>query len=295
MISTQDMTYVPASTSSRWAGQLRQVPWISLLLIVALILVALLAPVLTPHSPIEQSLPKKFLPPFWQHGGSLEHPLGTDMFGRDMLARLFYGARVSLVVIAASLPLGSGVGLFIGLLAGYVGGRLDTLLMRIVDAALAFPTILFALLLAITMGQGLRTLMIAIGLLLWARFARVMRGEVLALKTRDFVALAQVRGCSHWRIMTAYILPNVMNTFMVLLTLHVGVVILAEASLSFLGAGIPPPTPSWGQMVAEGRGKITSAWWVSLIPGLAITLVVLVFNLFGDWLRDCLDPKLRQL
>ena len=187
------------------------------------------------------------------------------------------------------------VGLLIGLLSGYIGGRVDIVLMRIVDAALAFPTVLFALLLAVTMGQGLRTLMIAIGLLLWARFARVMRGEVLAVRTRDFVALARVRGCSHWRIMLVHILPNVMNTFMVLLTLHVGVVVLAEASLSFLGAGIPPPTPSWGQMVAEGRGKIASAWWLSLLPGLAITLVVLAFNLFGDWLRDRLDPKLRQL
>jgi peptide/nickel transport system permease protein len=295
MISTPDVVQVPTQTQPSWTVHLRQLPWISLLIILALVFISLFAPLLTPYSPIEQNLPQKFHPPFWQKGGTLAHPLGTDMFGRDMLARLFYGARVSLIVIAASLPLGGGVGLCIGLVSGYIGGRLDTLLMRLVDAALAFPTILFALLLAMTMGQGLRTLMIAISLLLWARFARVMRGEVLALKTRDFVALAQVRGCSHWRIMTAYILPNVMNTFMVLLTLHVGVVILAEASLSFLGAGIPPPTPSWGQMVAEGRGKITSAWWVSLIPGLAITLVVLAFNLFGDWLRDRLDPKLRQL
>ncbi|MBI3917821.1 MAG: ABC transporter permease, partial [Betaproteobacteria bacterium] len=173
--------------------------------------------------------------------------------------------------------------------------RLDNLLMRIVDAALAFPAILFALLLAVTMGQGLRTIVIAISLLLWARFARVVRGEVLAVKQRDFVSLARVHGCSPVRIMVTHILPNVMNTFMVLLTLYVGVVIVAEASLSFLGAGIPPPTPSWGLMVAEGRGKVASAWWISLIPGVAITLVVLAFNLFGDWLRDRLDPKLRQL
>ena len=156
-------------------------------------------------------------------------------------------------------------------------------------------TILFALLLAVTMGQGLGTLVAAIGLLLWAGFARVIRGEVLALKERDFIALAKVHGCSETRIMITHILPNVMNTFMVLVTLNVGIVIVAEASLSFLGAGIPPPTPSWGLMVAEGRGKISSAWWLSLIPGIAITLVVLAFNLFGDWLRDRLDPKLRQL
>ncbi|MGE3536631.1 MAG: ABC transporter permease [Candidatus Tectimicrobiota bacterium] len=157
------------------------------------------------------------------------------------------------------------------------------------------PTILFALLLAVTMGQGLFTLILAISLLIWSRFARVIRSEVLTLRTRDCVALAQVRGCSHWRILAVPILPNVMNTFMVLVTLHVGVVVLAEASLSFLGAGIPPPTPSWGQMVAEGRGKITSAWWFSLLPGVALTLIVLALNLFGDWLRERLDPKLRQL
>lgn len=274
---------------------LNQLPWGSVLIIVGLIVVAFGAPWLTAHSPIEQSLPNKLLPPFWQEGGTSRHFLGTDAFGRDVLTRLCYGARISLLVIVSSLPVGGGIGLLIGVVAGYMGGRVDMLLMRLVDAALAFPTILFALLLAVTMGQGLRTLIIAIGLLLWARFARVMRGEVLVLKTRDFVALAQVRGCSHGRIILAHILPNVMNTFMVLITLHVGVVILAEASLSFLGAGIPPPMPSWGQMIAEGRGKITSAWWLSLPPGVAIMLVVLAFNLFGDWLRDHLDPKLRQL
>jgi peptide/nickel transport system permease protein len=271
-----------------------QLPWLSIVIIAGLITIALGAPFL-PYSPIEQSLPDKLLPPFWQPGGTMRHLLGTDIFGRDVLTRLCYGARVSLVIMATALPVGGGVGLLIGMVSGYVGGRVDTVLMRLVDAALAFPAILFALLLAVTMGQGMRTLVIAISLLLWARFARVIRGEILAVKTRDFVALAQVRGCSHWRIMLAYILPNVMNTFMVLLTLHVGVVILAEASLSFLGAGIPPPTPSWGQMVAEGRSKITSAWWLSLLPGFAITLVVLAFNVFGDWLRDRLDPRLRQL
>ena len=290
----QDITQALPQTPARQWLDLRQLPLGSLAIIAGLIIFAAIAPLL-PYSPIEQSLSDKLLPPVWQEGGTSRYLLGTDIFGRDVLTRMCYGAQVSLLVIAFSLPVGGGVGLLLGLLSGYVGGRVDTVLMRLVDAALAFPTILFALLLAVTMGQGLRTLIIAIGLLLWARFARIIRGEVLALRHRDFIALAQVRGCSHGRIMFAYILPNVMNTFMVLLTLHVGVVILAEASLSFLGAGIPPPTPSWGQMVAEGRSKITSAWWLSLIPGLAITLVVLAFNLFGDWLRDRLDPKLRQL
>jgi peptide/nickel transport system permease protein len=167
--------------------------------------------------------------------------------------------------------------------------------MRLVDAAFTFPAILFALLLAVTMGQGLGTLVLAISLLLWASFARIIRGEVLALKQRDFVALAKVRGCSALRIMATHILPNVLNTFMVLVTLNIGVVIIAEASLSFLGAGIPPPTPTWGLMVSEGRGRIAEAWWVALTPGIAITLLVLSVNVFGDWLRDRLDPRLRQL
>ncbi|MGQ4810267.1 Dipeptide transport system permease protein DppC [Candidatus Entotheonellaceae bacterium PAL068K] len=277
------------------ASSLRQMPWTALGIIVAMVFVAVLAPWLTPHSPIDQSLPDKFLPPFWQKGGTVTYPLGTDMFGRDVLTRLFYGARVSLIVTALALLVGGGGGLMLGIISGYVGGRVDAFLMRVVDAAFAFPTILFALLLAVTMGQGLRTLIIAVGLILWARFARLVRAEVLSLKARDFVALATVHGCSHVRIMATHLLPNVLNTFMVLLTLNVGVVIVAEASLSFLGAGIPPPMPSWGLMVAEGRGKIASAWWISLIPGISITLVVLAFNLFGDWLRDRLDPKLRQL
>jgi peptide/nickel transport system permease protein len=198
-------------------------------------------------------------------------------------------------VAAAALLAGGGVGLIVGIVSGYLGGRTDSVLMRVVDATLTFPTILIALLLAVSLGQGLGTISIAITVLIWARFARVVRGETLAVKTRDFVALARVHGCSHLRIMAVHIVPNVLNTFMVLLTLHIGFVIIVEASLSFLGAGIPPPTPSWGQMVADGRGYIASAWWLSVVPGVAIILVVLAFNLFGDWLRDWLDPRLKQV
>jgi len=294
-VGAQVAVDTPAQARRARERSLRRMPWVPMLIIAAMAFVAVFAPFLTPHSPTEQSLPDKLIPPAWQEGGSLKYPLGTDLFGRDLLTRLLYGARVSLVVAATTLLAGGGVGLVIGILSGYIGGRLDSLLMRAVDATLAFPTILFALLLAVTLGQGLRTLVMAVSLILWARFARVVRGEVLALMSRDFIALARVRGCSHLRIMAVHLLPNVLNTFMVLLTLHMGFVIIVEASLSFLGAGIPPPTPSWGQMVAEARGKIASAWWVSTFPGMAITLVVLAFNLFGDWLRDQLDPKLRQL
>jgi peptide/nickel transport system permease protein len=286
---------VEAAAAARPRGELGRLPWVPLLIIVALAFVATFAPLLTPHSPTEQSLPNKLIPPAWQERGSAKHPLGTDLLGRDLLARLIYGARVSLTVAATALLAGGGVGLVLGILSGYLGGRVDSFLMRVVDATLTFPTILIALLLAVSLGQGLRTMVIAITLILWARFARVVRGEVLAVKARDFVALARVHGCSQLRIMGRHILPNVLNTFMVLLTLHIGFVILVEASLSFLGAGIPPPTPSWGQMVADGRGHIASAWWLSVLPGAAITLVVLAFNLFGDWLRDWLDPRLRQV
>jgi peptide/nickel transport system permease protein len=275
-------------------GALGRLPWIAALIIVTLVMAAVGAPLLAPHSPTEQSLPDKLRPPAWQEGGDTKYLLGTDVLGRDVLSRLLYGARVSLIVAAAALLAGGVIGLAVGIVSGYVGGRVDSVLMRVVDATLTFPTILIALLLAVSLGQGLRTMVMAIAVILWARFARVVRGEVLTVKGRDFVALAEVRGCSHVRIMAVHIMPNVMNTFMVLLSLHIGFVILVEASLSFLGAGIPPPTPSWGQMVSDGRSHIASAWWLSFPPGLAILLVVLAFNLFGDWLRDWLDPRLRQ-
>ena len=276
-------------------GELSRLPWIPFAIIAALVVVAVFAPLIAPQSPTEQSLPDKLRPPVWEDGGSRTHLLGTDALGRDMLSRLVYGARVSLTAAACALLAGGGVGLAVGVLAGYAGGRVDAALMRVVDATLSFPTILIALLLAVSLGQGLRTIVLAIAFIIWARFARVVRGEVLAVKARDFVALARVHGCSGLRIMAVHILPNVTNTFMVLLTLHIGFVIIVEASLSFLGAGIPPPTPSWGQMVADGRSYIASAWWVSVVPGAAIMLVVLAFNLFGDWLRDWLDPRLRQM
>ena len=260
-----------------------------------MMVVAVFAPLIAPHSPTEQSLPDKLKPPAWQEGGSAKHLLGTDLLGRDLFSRLVYGARVSLTVAAFALLSGGLIGLAVGIIAGYLGGRVDSILMRVVDATLTFPTILIALLLAVSLGAGLRTIVIAITVIIWARFARVVRGEVLGVRARDFVSLARVHGCSSLRIMLVHIVPNVMNTFMVLLTLHIGFVIIVEASLSFLGAGIPPPTPSWGQMVADGRSHIASAWWLAVMPGAAIMLVVLAFNLFGDWLRDWLDPRLRQV
>ena len=272
-----------------------RLPWTAFVIIAVMVVVAVFAPLIAPHSPTEQSLPDKLKPPAWQQGGSATHLLGTDLLGRDLFSRLVYGARVSLTVAAFALLSGGLIGLAVGIIAGYLGGRIDSILMRVVDATLTFPTILIALLLAVSLGAGLRTIVIAITVIIWARFARVVRGEVLGVRARDFVSLARVHGCSGLRIMLVHIVPNVMNTFMVLLTLHIGFVIIVEASLSFLGAGIPPPTPSWGQMVADGRSHIASAWWLAVMPGAAIMLVVLAFNLFGDWLRDWLDPRLRQV
>jgi peptide/nickel transport system permease protein len=270
---------------------MRRAPWLPICIIVVMVIMAVFAPLLAPWSPIDQTLRDKLLPPFWVEGGNWSHVLGTDAFGRDLLSRLIYGARVSLTVAALALTVGGGIGLAVGIVAGYVGGVVDTLLMRLVDAAFTFPAILFALLLAVTMGQGLSTLIAAISLLLWAGFARIIRGEVLALKHRDFVDLAKVRGCSPLRIMATHILPNVMNTFMVLVTLNIGVVIIAEASLSFLGLGTPAGQPSWGLIVANGRDYLNTAWWISTVPGLALCLMVLSVGVLGDRVRDFLDPR----
>jgi peptide/nickel transport system permease protein len=274
---------------------LRRTPIISLLIITLMVTTALLADVLTPYSPTDISLSERLIPPFWEKGGSLAHPLGTDPMGRDLLTRMIFGARVSLMVAMLSLIVGGGMGAALGLVSGYYGGRLDGFLMRAADTTLAFPIILFAILLSVILGGSLITVVIAVALVLWARYARVIRGEVLSVKERDFIAQARIAGSSPTRIILRHLFPNVLNTLVVLLSLQVGWVIIVEASLSFLGAGIPPPTPTWGSMIAEGRDYIASAWWVSFFPGLAILATVLSFNLFGDWLRDALDPKLRQM
>jgi peptide/nickel transport system permease protein len=272
-----------------------RLPIVPLGIIGTFVLMALLAPVLSPASPYEQSLRNRLKPPVWEERGSWAHPLGTDRLGRDMLARIVYGSRVSLAAGVLTVLLASAVGAAVGLVAGYYGGRVDAVLMRITDATMSFPVILLALILAVTVGPSFANVVVAIAVILWARYARVIRGEVLTLMELDFIAQARIAGAGAWRIITRHLAPNTLNTLVVLVTLQVGYVIIVEAALSFLGAGIPPPTPAWGSMIAEGRDFVTSAWWVSFLPGLAILLVVLAFNLIGDWLRDTLDPKLRQL
>ena len=230
-----------------------------------------------------------------QEGGTAEHILGTDKLGRDMLSRIIYGARVSLTVSLIAIVVGGVIGTVLGLVSGYFGGRTDSVIMRLVDISLAIPTILLALVLVAAVGPSFGTVVTVLIVLLWARYARLVRGETLAIKELDFIARARVAGASNLRIMFRYLFPNVVNSLIVLATLQVGYVILLESSLSFLGAGLPRAEPAWGVMVSDGRELIVTAWWVAMFPGIAIMLTVLALNLLGDWLRDHLDPKLRNL
>jgi peptide/nickel transport system permease protein len=260
-----------------------------------LVIPAVFAPQVSPYDPLKGSLAKRLTPPVWQEGGTIEHLLGTDKVGRDILSRIIYGARVSLMVSLVAIFVGGALGTSLGLISGYFGGWVDAVLMRLVDISLSLPTILLALVLVAAVGPSFGTVIIVLVILLWARYARLVRGETLSIKERDFIARARVAGASHTRIMTRYIFPNVVNSLVVLATLQVGYVILLESALSFLGAGLPRPTPAWGLMIADGRELIVTAWWVSMFPGLAIMLTVLSLNLLGDWLRDHLDPKLRNV
>ena len=268
------------------------VPSISILTL--FVVTAIFVDYLAPHSPTQINLANSLAPPFWQ-GGTTEYLLGTDLLGRDLLSRILYGARVSLIVSVTAIFAGGLTGTALGIIAGYRGGWVDIIISRAVDVMLGFPAILLAMILAVVLGASFLNVILIIALILWARYARQARGETLKVREMDYVTLARTAGCSDLTIMLRHIMPNVLNTILVLATLQVGYVIIVEASLSFLGCGIPPPAPSWGNMVSDGRGILVSAWWVSFMPGIAIMLVVLSVNLFGDWLRDRLDPKLRQL
>jgi peptide/nickel transport system permease protein len=286
----------PRPSARRWRlSHLRGIPVVLLLLLALIVVGAAAADLIAAHAPDQASLRMRLKPPFWIRGGSLSYPLGTDSLGRDIFSRILYGARVSLAVGLLAVSGGGAIGITLGMVAGYFGGKIDAVIMRLTDAASAIPIVLVALLFVVTLGASFVNVIIAFATLLWARYARVVRSEVLSLKERDFVTLARIADASHVWILTRHILPNLLNTVVVMLTLQVGVVILTEATLSFLGAGVPPPTPAWGSMVADGRDYIATAWWISFFPGMAILITVLTFNLFGDWLRDRLDPKLRQL
>ncbi|PKB78091.1 MAG: hypothetical protein BZY88_20060 [SAR202 cluster bacterium Io17-Chloro-G9] len=268
----------------------RRLPWGSLSIVIVLLVCAIFAPLLAPQDPTDINMLESREAPF----ASLSHPLGTDVMGRDMLSRLIYGARSALFMASVALSAGTIFGTVLGLVSGYRGGWVDALIMRITDVSLGFPTVLVAILLMVLIGPGMQIIILAVALGVWDRYARMIRGEVLYLKEMDYVTLARVAGVPPWLIVWRHILPNTVNVLMVLTSLRVGQVILLEASLSFLGLGLPVGSPAWGIMVSEGKEVILEMWWLSLLPGLAITLVVLSFNFFGDWLRDHLDPKMRR-
>jgi peptide/nickel transport system permease protein len=272
-------------------------PVLSLAILVPFVLTAAFANVIAPYDPTEP-IPgaKIFEPPFWSAEGSTRALLGTDFQARDVLSRLIFGARVSLVVGVTGTIVAGSIGTMLGMLSGYLGGWVDQLIMRITDAWLALPAIVFAIFLATMLGPSMWNIIIILGCVYWTRYARVIRGEVLSLREREFVKLAEIAGASRTRVILRHILPNVMNSTMVLASLTIGVVIIAEASLSFLGVGVPPPQPAWGSMLADGRSMLmVGDWWLTIFPGLGILLVVLATQLFGDWLRIRLDPQQRNL
>lgn len=269
----------------------RIVPEGLVVILVLLLASSFVAESISPFDPLSGAMRDRLQEPvlkpvFWQG-----HIMGTDQQGRDIFVRLLVGARYSFTVAAVALSLGGVIGLVLGMMAGYLGGAFDTVLMRIVDIMLAIPVVFLAMLLAAMFQPSLLLVSLALAFTYWAFYARMIRGEALSLAKRDYIKLAQVAGASRTRIILKHIFPHVTNTWIVLLSLQVGAAILAESSLSFLGAGVPPPSPAWGSMAAQGRTYLETAWWVSLFPGLAIILVVLCFNLLGDWLRDRLDPK----
>ena len=274
---------------------LKRAPKIPTVILGILLAFGLFGQWIAPHDPITIDLAKSFTPPAWHEGGSISNLLGTDKLGRDILSRVIIGSRVSLALSLTIIALGCGVGVILGLVSGYSGRKVDSLIQRGVEVILAMPTILVALVFVFTVGRSFESVMFILSPFLAARFTRIVRGETLSIRERDFVAVAKVIGTPAWMILLRHILPNVFNTVIVLATLEVGHLILLEASLSFLGVGVPPPHPAWGLMVAGGREFISSAYWIALFPGLAILFAVLSINLFGDWLRDTLDPRRRQL
>src|SRR5438876_11681975 len=277
----------PAGRLGTIVKAVRKAPQAAVVIIGGLMLVPIFADFIAPHDP---TLPVQgagvFDPPFWMDGGRVTTPLGTDFQGRDILSRLIYGARVSLIVGVMGTLVAGSIGTALGILSGYVGGWVDQIIMRVTDAWLALPAIVFAIFLAAMVGPSMWNIVVILGAVYWTRYARVIRGEVLTLREREYVKLAEIAGASKLRVIKRHILPNVMNTATVLASLTVGVVIIAEASLSFLGVGVPPPQPAWGLMLSEARPTLMAGqWWLTVFPGACILLIVLATQLFGDWLR----------
>jgi len=281
----------------------RRYPTIPLVVLAILIFIAVFAPLLAPHDTRSGGIRNRHLPPAWAvlddgytvKDGNMDHVLGTDHAGRDVMSRLFFGARISLVVAGIALTSGFLIGTTMGITSGFAGGWWDEVVTRTVDIFAALPFLMMALVATMMFGQSLRLLLVLMALLAWVPFVRVTRSQTLVIKSEPYVDLARVAGCSTPRILIRHILPGVLSTAVVIATLSVGSLILAEAALSFLGAGVPSPTPTWGAMVQEGRNYLSTAWWPTVFPGVAIFLTVMSLNFTGDWLRDRLDPRLRQL
>ncbi|MGE0140943.1 MAG: ABC transporter permease [Ilumatobacteraceae bacterium] len=272
----------------------RRVPYVSLAVLVLMCLLAIFAPLLSPHSPVQNHVSDSLRPPFWQDGGTTEYLLGTDKLGRDILSRAIHAARPALLISLISIGIAAVVGSTLGIVAAYFGGLIDHIVTRAIDIMMSFPAMLLALLLALRLSPGLRSVTIVVVLILWASYARQVRGDAMVVMRKDYVALARAGGRRAFGIMTRHVLPNVVNTIIVVATLQLGIVIILEGSLSYLGAGVPPPDPTWGDMIEDGRGLIESAWWVAIVPGVAIAGLVLAANVVGEWLEERLDPRRRD-
>ena len=281
--------------SHRFFPRVRLIPALPIVVLSVVVAAAVLAPWIAPHDAETGNLANSFRPPAWQDGGSWSYVFGTDANGRDVLSRLIYGSRIPVLVVLFGVVSTAIIGSAIGIASGYFGGVVDAILMRVVDTFLSIPPILMAIAIIGVLGSSLQNVIIVVVLTSWAGYARVIRGEALRIRQSDHIGLARVAGCGPLRIMRVHILPEVTNTLVVLATLSVATFILYEAALSFLGLGVRPPTPSWGSMISEGRLHMTTAWWLTVVPGVAILLTCLSANLLGDWLRDRLDPRLRNM
>ncbi|VEF49665.1 oligopeptide ABC transporter permease [Bacillus freudenreichii] len=267
---------------------------LGLIIVSLVVLLAIFAPLLAPYNPAASDIAMRLKPPVWMDGGVVGHILGTDNLGRDILSRLIYGSRISLLVGICAVLLAGAIGMFLGLISGFYGKVLDKIIMRVVDAFLAIPSILFALIVLAVMGPSLTSLILVLGGTTWTTYARMVRAESLSIKERDFVKSARAIGARDSKIIMSYILPNVISSFIVIATLNVATTIILEASLSFLGLGIQPPDVSWGLMLSDGRDYLATSWWIATFPGIAITVTVLGIIFLGDWLRDTLDPRLKE-
>ncbi|MEH7123772.1 ABC transporter permease [Bacillus sp. JJ1773] len=266
---------------------------VGLIIVILVVIGAIFAPLLAPFDPAVTNVANRLKPPFWMDGAVAGHLLGTDNLGRDILSRILYGSRVSLLVGFSAVLLAGLIGMVMGLISGYYGGIVDTIIMRLVDSFLAIPNILFMLIVLAILGPSLPTLILVLGGITWVTYARMVRSETLSIKARDFVRSAKAIGAKDSRIIATYILPNIISSFIVIATLNVASTIILEASLSFLGLGIQPPDVSWGLMLSDGREYLATSWWIATFPGIAITITVLGIIFLGDWLRDTLDPRLK--